>query len=126
MGRYILAWFPMVVIAIANGVLRDAGYGRHMRELRAHQLSTLSGVLLFGIYIGAVMRFLPPASAGQAVAIGLVWLLMTLLFEFGFGHYVAGHSWRKLCQDFNMSKGRVWPVILVWVAVAPYLFFRIG
>ena len=126
MWFYILAWFPMVIIAIANGALRDGWYGRYMRELRAHQLSTLTGVILFGIYIGAIMRFWTPASAGQAVAIGLIWFVMTLLFEFGFGHYVAGHSWQRLRRDYNLKKGRVWPVILVWVAAAPYLFYRIG
>ena len=126
MWIYILAWFPMVAIAIANGVVRDGWYGRHMRELRAHQLSTLIGVILFGIYIGAVMRLRVPASAGQAVGIGMIWFVMTLLFEFGFGRYVAGHSWQQLRRDYNLKAGRVWPAILVWVAVAPYLFYRIG
>lgn len=114
----------MVFIAIANGFLRDTGYGRHMTELRAHQLSTFTGVVLFGIYIGTIIHFWPPASAGQAIAIGLSWLVMTILFEFGFGHFVAGHSWARLRQDYNMSAGRVWPVILVWVATAPYLFYQ--
>ena len=56
MLKYLLAWIPMVFIAIVNGVLREAWYGKQLGDLRAHQLSTLIGALLFGVYIGAVMR----------------------------------------------------------------------
>lgn len=46
MGKYVLAWFPMVVIAITNGGLRQAWYGKHLGELQAHQVSTLTAVIL--------------------------------------------------------------------------------
>jgi hypothetical protein len=124
MWHYILAWFPMVLIAVANGALREYGYGKRMTRRSAHQLSTLIGIVLFGIYILGVLRFWPPASAGQAIRVGLVWLVLTVTFEFGFGHFVAGHSWQRLLQDYNIRAGRVWPAILLWVAIAPYLFFH--
>ena len=125
MGKYIIAWFPMVVIAIANGGLRQAWYGKHLGELQAHQISTLTAIVLFGVYIGFVVRVWRPASATQAVTIGLVWLAMTVAFEFLFGHYVAGHPWDRLLHDYNIFAGRVWLVVLVWVTVAPYLFSRL-
>lgn len=123
MWPYVLAWFPMVLIAIANGALREYGYSKHMTERSAHQLSTLVGIVLFGIYIWNVMQLWPPASAGLAIRIGLIWLALTVTFEFGFGHFVAGHSWQRLLQDYDIRAGRVWPAILFWVAFAPYLFF---
>ncbi|MCP5065804.1 MAG: hypothetical protein GY946_04495, partial [bacterium] len=96
MWKYVLAWFPMVAIAIANGVLRQAWYGKHLGELQAHQISTLTGVVLFGVYIWFVVRVWRPVSATQAIAVGLLWLAMTVAFEFLFGHYVAGHPWDRL------------------------------
>ena len=125
MGKYVLAWFPMVAIAIANGVLRQAWHGKHLRELQADQVSTLTAVILFGVYIGFVVHLWRPASATQAITIGLVWLAMTVAFEFLFGHYVAGHPWDRLLHDYNLFAGRVWLVVLLWVTVAPYLFFRL-
>ena len=44
------------LIAIANGVLREYGYGKRMTERAAHQLSTLIVIVLFGIYIWGVMH----------------------------------------------------------------------
>jgi hypothetical protein len=125
MLTYFFAWFPMVAIAVGNGLLRDLVYGRRLRELLAHQLSTLSGVILLGIYMGWAMALWPPDSAGQAIRIGLMWSLMTVVFEFGFGHYGAGHTWKHLLQDYNVRAGRVWPAILIWVAFAPYLFYLV-
>lgn len=123
MWTYVMAWLPMVAIAIANGLLRDLVYGRRMSELRAHQVSTLLAMVLFGIYIWEVVELWPPTSGGQAVQVGSVWLLLTVAFEFGFGHYVAGLPWKRLLQDYNVASGRVWPALLLWVACAPYLFY---
>ncbi|MDH3370764.1 MAG: hypothetical protein OEM31_05485 [Gammaproteobacteria bacterium] len=126
MLKYIFAWVPMLFIAIANGVLRQVWYAKYLSELKAHQLSTLIGALLIGIYIWVIVRSWIPTSARQAVAIGMVWLGLTVTFEFLFGHFVAGHSWLRLLQDYNLLAGRVWILLLFWVAVAPYIFYRIN
>ena len=114
----------MVMIAIANGILRVSWYGNSVSELAAHQISTLTGVVLFGLYIWAVIRAWPPDSLKQAFLIGLVWLGLTIAFEFLFGHYVAGHTWWRLFHDYNLLAGRVWLVVLVWVTIAPCIFYR--
>jgi len=54
----------------------------------------------------------------------LFWLVLTLLFEFGFGRY-RGNSWEKLFTDYNLLKGRLWILIPLWLAIAPYLFFKL-
>ncbi|MBM4287027.1 MAG: hypothetical protein FJ135_02555 [Deltaproteobacteria bacterium] len=125
MGKYVLLWLPMVILAIANGVVREAWYGKHVSELPAHQLSTLSGMVLLGLYMWAVLRLWPPATASRAWATGLLWLGLTVAFEFLFGHYAAGHSWSRLLQNYRLWEGRLWVLIPLWVTMAPYLFFRL-
>ena len=39
----------MVFIAIINGAIREGWYGKYVSELQAHQISTVTGVLLFGV-----------------------------------------------------------------------------
>ena len=123
--KYVLAWIPMVLIAIANGALREATYGKLMSELQAHQISTLSGLFLFSAYIWIVIRTWRPDTSAKAITIGLIWLGLTVAFEFLFGHYVVGHPWSKLLYDYNVFAGRVWVVVLTWVTVAPYVFYRL-
>jgi len=125
MWKYVLAWIPMVFIALANGALRDGWYGKHLGALQAHQVSTVSSVVLFGVYIWVVVRLWRPASGGQALIIGLVWLALMAAFELLLGHDVARGPWSRLLQDYNLFAGRVWLVVLVWVTIAPSLFYRL-
>jgi hypothetical protein len=125
MWKYVLAWIPMVLIAILNGAIREGWYGKHLSELQAHQISTVTGVLLFGVYIWVLIRIWRPESAGQAITVGLMWLGMTVAFEFLFGHYVAKRPWRNLLHDYNLFAGHVWLVVLVWVTLTSYLFYQL-
>lgn len=123
--KAVLFWIPMVFIAILNGIIRGAVYERPLGELPAHQISTFALIILFGVYIWFVIPFLSIQSAMGAIAVGLIWLGLTIVFEFIFGHYVAGHSWAKLFADYKIWEGRLWMLVLVWIAVAPYLMFKI-
>lgn len=123
--KYFLAWFPMVGIAILNGMLRQSGYGPNFSELTAHQISTGTGIILMSIYIRIVTGFFPIKSSGQAAGIGGLWLILTVLFEFGYGHFLIGHPWSKLFNDYNIFEGRVWIFFLIWLTISPYLFFKL-
>jgi hypothetical protein len=122
---YATSWFGMVAIAIFNGVIRDKFYGQFMSELSAHQLSTLIAIILFGAYIWNFTGIYQIESQKQAFVIGGLWLIMTIIFEFIFGHFAMGHPWDKLFYDYNLIKGRVWVIVLAWTTLAPYIFYRI-
>ena len=123
--KYSLAWLPMVLSAIINGAARYFLYGKKMTELRAHQVSTVLGAILLGVYIWVVILYLRPGNAGQAIGAGLLWLILTVAFEFIFVRLVAGHSWVRLFGDYNIFAGRLWAPLLVWITLAPYLFYRL-
>ncbi len=126
MLRYPQGWLLLLAVAMVNGGLRDFTYGKHLPELLANQISCVSGILLLGIAIRWFARRHPPASAKQAWCIGLFWMGLTVAFEFLFFHYVAGHPWTELLANYDVASGRLWPLILIWVAVAPYFFYRLG
>ncbi len=126
MLKYTYAWIGLVIIAILNGAIREKWYRTYMSELTAHQLSTFVGILLFSVYIWILTGIWRIQSSGQALAIGGVWVALTIAFEFIFGHYVMKHSWSDLFHNYNLLKGRVWVLVLVWTAIAPYVFYRIA
>ena len=123
--RYLLVWLLLAAVAIANGIIRQGTYGKSMSELAAHQVSTVTAILATGAVVWGVDHFWPIESMYQAWIIGSCWLLMTVLFEFGFGRYVAGHSWQRLFADYNLLRGRVWPLFLVWILVLPVVVFSL-
>ena len=123
--KYLAGWFVMLVVAMANGIARDLVYGPYMSGLAAHQLSTAIGIVLFGAVIRQFIHRFPPSSDSHAIFIGLLWTALTVAFEFLFFHYVGGRSWPELLSNYNIFAGRVWVLLLLWVAVAPYAFHRL-
>ncbi|NMB81235.1 MAG: hypothetical protein GYA14_05405, partial [Ignavibacteria bacterium] len=94
-------------------------------QLSAHQLSVVSGILFFAIYVWIISGKWRMTSKKQAITIGLMWLFMTIIFEFIFGHYVMGHAWEMLFNDYNIFEGRLWMIVLVWITLSPYIFYNI-
>jgi hypothetical protein len=125
MRRYVLAWIPMLVIAIANGALRQAVFATRMPELRAHQLSTLTCAIVIGAFIWFVMRRWPPASDAEAVRIGLLWAAMTIAFEFFMVLVLMGLPLGRALADYNLLEGRLWVLFLAWLGIAPWVFHRL-
>ena len=123
--RYLLAWLAMLVLAIANGALRQMTFGKHMTELHAHQLSTAIGAVVIGLFIWFIIRLWPPASAAQAIKVGVMWLLLTVVFEFAMGRFLSHRPWHELFADYSLMEGRVWVLFLAWLVLAPYFFYRL-
>lgn len=121
---YILWWFAFPFVAIFNATIRELIYKKPLGDLAAHQISTVTGIVLFGILFYFIFRKWKIESVKHAILIGLIWLGLTILFEFGFGHYIMGNSWQKLLHDYNLAEGRVWSLFLVWITTAPFVFYK--
>lgn len=118
-------WLGILVLAIINGTLREAIL---IPALGKPSGLMLSGVLLSG-FILAVAYFALPwfgrmAAAGYAV-IGIGWLGLTLAFELTFGRIIQGKPWPQLLEAYMFRDGNIWPVVLLVVAVAPYVAAKI-
>ena len=122
--KYLAAWLVMLLVAVANGAVREITYGPHVDELTAHQISTVTGILLLGLVIWLCSAVIPVSSDREAVSLGLFWAALTVAFEFVFFHFIGGHSWSELLANYNVVQGRVWVFVVLWIVVAPWLFFR--
>lgn len=116
------AWLGMMLLAILNGLIRERFYSYRFGELAAHQVSTVTLLLLLAGYVVLLAQFWSLRTITEALITGVLWLVMTLAFEWGFGRYVAGHSWQRLLADYNLTAGRIWVLIPLWMLIAPLLF----
>ena len=117
----ILAWLGMMLLAMCNGFIRERFFRSQFGELAAHQVSTIALLLLLTGYCTLLSQFWALHSMGEVWTVGITWLTMTLLFECGFGHYVAKHPWRHLLADYNLMAGRIWVFVPLWMLIAPPL-----
>ncbi|WP_278799835.1 hypothetical protein [Marinobacter nauticus] len=120
----LLVWGGILVLAIANGVLREAvlepAFGRSVALV-------LSGILLSLLIIGMAYVALPWLNVRHLAGLfglGAAWLVLTLVFEFSFGLW-QGKSWAELLEAYTFRGGNLWPIVLAVTVFAPYLAARL-
>lgn len=123
--KIVAVWLGILLLAITNGALRETLLIPALGGTLGH---FLSGVLLCGFILAVTFFVLPwfgPVSTPTYITIGLVWLCLTLVFEFMFGHLIQGKSWPQLLEAYRFSGGNIWPIVLFVTVVAPAVAARI-
>jgi len=127
--RWIKAWAGAALIGITNGIAREKTYGGGLSEQTAHQVSVATAIAAFALYFRVLDERWPIEDDQQARTIGGCWLAMTVAFEFefefGFGRAVAKESWEDLLADYDVARGRLWPMVLAWIGVGPVVTRRL-
>jgi len=120
--KSILMWFILVIIAIINGMFREFVITPNLGSSIGHILSTISLILLLLFATFLFLRYLnSDFSKKELISIGFLWLLLTISFEFIFGHFVMGHTWEKLFADYNILNGKIWILVLFTTFLAPVI-----
>lgn len=112
-------WAAFIPIAIANGLIREKLLAPVLGSRLALPLSGLSGAALFFLLVHVSLPWVGPLPVRRSLAIGLVWLVMTVAFEFLFGRFVAGKPWRELLQAYDPTTGNLWLLVLLVIALSP-------
>lgn len=115
----------MVGAALVNGTFRALVTQPLLGETAARQLAT---VLLLGLlfaYQWWLSRRLPIATWQQAVSVGAAWMAMTLTFELGFGRFVEHLSWSTMLADYDVTSGRIWVLVPLWLLAGPAVIRRL-
>ena len=117
-------WAALLAFAVASGAVREKWTARHMGGHLARQVHTLMGCAMnFAAALGLVAA--TGARPGANLwGLGGAWLAATVCFECVFGRYVLHKPWSELFLDYNIFKGRLWPLFLASLASAPWLAAR--
>jgi hypothetical protein len=126
LARAVAVWFGIMLLAILNGAARDMLLVPRLGDLVARGVScvTLAGTIHLVAWFS--LRWIAPPSIGDAWTIGVMWLAMTLAFEFLAGHYLFRTPWPTLLADYNLLAGRLWILVLAATLVAPAVAYFAG
>ncbi|MDL1985357.1 MAG: hypothetical protein LWX54_14440 [Deltaproteobacteria bacterium] len=118
-------WLVFLIIAIINGGIREKIIEKHIGELPAHIVSTVLFSVLIFIVTAIYINYKNITDSKILLAIGFAWVVLTISFEFLFFHYVAGNPWSQLLADYNIMKGRIFPLVLITTLLSPIIASRI-
>jgi len=114
-------WFILAVGAIVVATFRVGVLLPQFGEQSAHQIGTLLYLIVQFIIIYLFIRKMKIKNVKTLLGIGIFWVIITIIFEFVFGHYVMGHPWQKLFADYNLFNGRLWMLVLINNIAAPVI-----
>jgi hypothetical protein len=120
-ARALAVWFVMLLVASANGALREAVLIPELGDTAGRAISTLMLTALIVLLTWVTIRWIDPQSAREGGMIGAFWVALTLAFEFLGGRYLFGKSWSELTEDYNLLQGRIWILVLFTTGLAPRL-----
>jgi hypothetical protein len=123
-ARAFAGWLAIVGGEIANGAIRTLFIAPFTGDFTARQISTFTGSALIVAITWRLIAWIRPATTGQAVAIGAMWLLLMVAFELGIGRAVAGFSWERLASDYDLPRGGLLPIGLAVLTLAPLVTAR--
>ena len=120
--RALGVWVLLALAMVANGVARLYLLVPLLGERGAELASAAIGIALILAITRPFIRALDFAAPREYGEIALLWVGMTVVFELGFGHYVAGASWSALLANYDLLAGRTWPVVLAFVGASPFIW----
>jgi hypothetical protein len=75
-------------------------------------------------YLAAGLSRSPAIAAALTqiyYGVGVLWLVLTLAFEVGFGRFVLGASWERLAADYDVLEGGLLPLGMIVLLFAPLI-----
>ena len=112
-------WLVIILAAIANGAFRDNILAP---ELGAVTALPVSGILLSLVIVALSWLSVPLLGRHDTLtwlAVGLLWVILTLTFEFSFGYFIAGLSLQEIIQVFDLSSGNLFLLALLTAGLSP-------
>ena len=121
--RAILAWALIIAAESVHGALRrlllDPDTAFALRQVSVG----VAVLIVFAVAWGS-SRWMAVRGTPALLAVGVLWVGLTLTFEFGLGH-ALGMSTRQIAEGYDLSKGNIMPLGLLATALAPWIVSRL-
>jgi hypothetical protein len=113
----------ILVLASLNGAVRDLLVAPRIGDTLARAISTLVLCGLVLLVTWRSIRWIAPHSRREALAVGLLWLVLTLTFEVGAGR-LSGKPGSVIFSDYDILRGRIWVLVPIVTVFAPLWAMR--
>ncbi|NTU93114.1 MAG: hypothetical protein HGB29_02775 [Chlorobiaceae bacterium] len=122
--RALLAWLLIISAESVSGVFRRIVLVPEFGELRSHWIGVATACAIVFAVSWRYAR--PPVEAhfGRALGTGLIWVVLTLMFEFGLG-LGLGYTVDRILADYDLSSGRLMLPGFLFMFFAPLLAARV-
>jgi hypothetical protein len=119
--RAFLVWLVIVFAESIHGTLRQIYLAPLVGDFPARRIAFFVGMLLIFLIACLFIRWIAAENLKSLFAVGFMWAVLTLLFEFGLGFFVLGYSRERMFEDYDVSRGGLMAFGIIFMIFAPYL-----
>jgi len=122
--KSLLIWVLIIPLAIVNGVLRENVLNAYLGKNSA---LPVNGIILCFFVFFLSLVFIPRLGKGKTknyILIGLLWLLLTVIFEFTLG-FIMNEPLSELIKAYDITTGNLWLFVVLVVGCSPWLTAKI-
>lgn len=113
-------WLLLLACAAILGAFREKIMVPILGETAGRMLVTAAFIVVIFI-VARALAAVTGLSGSDAWRVGLIWLVLTVVWEIFMGRVLMKLTWREIFADYNIFKGRLWPLVLAATLTAPYL-----
>ena len=121
--RAVLVWLVIMAAESVQGARRRTLLSLEL-EFALRQVSVVVGAAVIFAITWLCMRWMRLRTDAEALAIGIGWVVLTLLFELVLGR-VFGVSAERLRADYDLLHGGLMPLGLAAMALTPWAVRRL-
>jgi hypothetical protein len=114
-----------MLVEFIHGTVRTLFLAPYIGDFLARQISVFTGSLLILLVAYLFVPWIHVEKKQQLIGVGMLWLVLTVLFELGFGHFAFGRSWESLGADFDVLHGGLLPFGLLVLTFSPFIARRL-
>ena len=117
--RSFLVWLLMMAAESVHGALRTFLLVPYVGDFRARQIGAIAGSAIILALAYLFIEWIGEKDTGALLIVGLMWLVMTLAFEFTLGRFALGYDWQRILEDYDVSKGGLLLFGVTFMALSP-------
>lgn len=123
--RALLVWLVIIVAESVHGTLRTLYLAPAIGDFPARRVGVFIGTALIFLIALAFTRWIGAQTRQQLLGIGLLWVVLTVMFEFGLGRGVFHYDWSRMLSDYDLSRGGLMGFGLLAMFFIPVLAARV-
>lgn len=121
--RALLVWLLIMLGESLHGALRRLLFDADV-QFALRQVSVGVGVLIVFAVTWLCLPWLRLRSSRSALAVGAVWVALTLGFEAALGR-LTGLAWSQILAEYDLARGGLMPLGLLAMGLTPWLVQRL-
>jgi len=123
--RAIGLWFVLMAAETLNGLWRAKVLALWIGDAAARDVSVFTGSIVILLVTFVCIGWIPAQRVRTLLLIGMSWVLLTIAYEFTLRYFAFDRPLGDIASDFDLWHGRLLPIGLVVLSLAPFFAARV-